>query len=60
MDIGSPGIIAPQGKLHAVCGDGRLLELIDVEIAGERVDADRFYAFFGVQSLPQKIPFEAT
>ena len=60
MDIGSPGIIAPQGKLHAVCGDGRLLELIDVEIAGERVDADRFYAFFGVQSFPQKIPFEAT
>ena len=60
MDIGYPGIVAPQGKLHAVCGDSALLELIDVEIAGERVDADRFYAFFGVQFHAQKIPFDPT
>ena len=68
LDIGSgpnprpprPGIIVLRGKLHAVCSDGALLELLDIEIAGERVDANRFYALFGVQSHAQKIPFEPT
>jgi methionyl-tRNA formyltransferase len=59
-DIGSTGIIVLRGSIHAVCGDGKLLELIDVEVAGERVDADRFYALFGVQSHAQKISFDPT
>ncbi len=60
MDIDSPGIIVLRGRLHAVCGNGALLELLHVEIAGEAVNADRFYALFGVQSYAQKIPFEPT
>ena len=60
MDIDSPGIIVLRGRLHAVCGNGALLELLHVEIAGEAVNADRFYALFGVQSHAQKIPFEPT
>ena len=60
MDTTSPGIIELRGNLHAVCVDGSLLELIEVEVAGERVDADRFYALFGVQSHAQKIPFDPT
>ena len=60
MDTGPTGIIVLKGRLHAVCGDGALLELIKVEIDGEAVDADRFYTLFGVQSHAQKIPFDST
>ncbi len=60
MDIGSTGIIVLRGSIHAVCGDGNLLELINVEVADEPVDTDRFYALFGVQSHAQKIPFDLT
>ena len=60
MDIASPGIIVLRGRLHAVCGDGAILQLSQVEIDGEAVNADRFYALFGVQSHAQKIPFEPT
>ena len=60
MDAGVPGTIVLGGRLHAVCGDGALLELLRVEIDGEALNADRFYALFGVQSHAQKIPFEPT
>ncbi len=60
LDIASPGIIVLRGRLQAVCGDGALLELLRLEIDGEAVNADRFYALFGVQSHAQKIPFEPT
>ena len=60
VDTGVPGTIVLGGRLHAICGDGALLELLHVEIAGEAVNADRFYALFGVQSHAQKIPFEPT
>ena len=66
MDTGVPGIIALGGngprppRLHAVCGDGALLELLHSEIEGEIINADRFYALFGVQSHAQKIPFDLT
>ena len=66
VDTGVPGTIVLGGsglrppRLHAVCGDGALLELLRLEIDGEAVNADRFYALFGVQSHAQKIPFEPT
>jgi methionyl-tRNA formyltransferase len=60
VDTSVPGIIVRRGKLHAACVDGTLLELVSVEIDGETVDADRFYALFGVQSHAQKIPFDPT
>ncbi len=60
IDTGSTGIIALGGKLHAVCGDGDQLELLHIEIEGEIMNADRFYALFGVQSHAQKIPFDPT
>ena len=60
VNTASAGIIVLRGSIHAVCGDGNLLEFIDVEIDGEPVDADRFYALFGVQSHAQKIPFDPT
>ena len=54
VDRASPGIIAASGKLRAVCGDGQSLELLDIEMDGERLDHDRFCALFGVQSATQK------
>ena len=60
MDTSVPGIIMLRGSIHAVCGDEALLELIHAEIDGEAVNADRFYALFGVQSHAQKIPFDPT
>ncbi len=64
VDTGSSGIIIVNNDaapmLNAVCGDGHLLQLLEVEVDGERVDADRFYALFGVQSHAQKIPFDPT
>ena len=60
IDSGSPGIVIENNKLHALCGDGKLLELVEIEIDGQQVDADRFYDHFGVQSHAQKIPFDPT
>ena len=60
LGLPRPGITVLEGRLYAVCGDSALLELLQVEIEGEAVNADRFYALFGVQSHAQKIPFEPT
>lgn len=60
VDIGPPGILIVDNKLYAQCGDGKALELVDIQIDSNPVDAHRFYAHFGVQSHAQKIPFDPT
>ncbi len=60
MNIGTSGIVMFENSLYAQCGDSKVLELLDLEISGEQVDAHRFYAHFGVQSHAQKIPFDPT
>ena len=60
----SPGIIAVGGNpkkgtsIHAVCGDGAVLTLLEIEVDGETIGYDRFCALFGVQSATQKIPVD--
>jgi methionyl-tRNA formyltransferase len=45
-------LFADGSRLLAACGDGRILELLDVEHAGQPVDAAAFIRLFGAVSVP--------
>ncbi len=55
MDSASPGIYAAGGNIHAVCGDGAVLKLLEIDMDDAPINYDRFCALFGVQSATQKI-----
>jgi methionyl-tRNA formyltransferase len=53
-----PGCYLDAGRLHADCGDGKVLRIVTAELDGELLDADRFSRLFGLQSAPSKFCFD--